>query len=214
MRCFVITMADNQHSVNYSKRCIESGAKYGVQVFAHAAFTPANNPAKIAEVHGIRTDTFRERFSRFENALAAFLSHYTLWRAAVDMNDEVLILEHDAVFRGPIPNLSNYDGCISFGAPSYGKFNTPATIGVNKLTSKPYFPGAHAYLVRADRAKQLIDRASVDACPTDVYLHIQRFPFLQEYYPWPVEAHDNFTTIQNEIGCRAKHRYGPGYQIL
>jgi len=36
---------------------------------------------------------------------------------------------------------------------------------------------------------------------------------LQEYWPWPVEAHDSFTTIQNENGCLAKHNYGETYGI-
>jgi hypothetical protein len=41
--------------------------------------------------------------------------------------------------------------------------------------------------------------------PTDVFLNLNSFAFLQEFYPWPVEARDSFTTIQSEIGCRAKH---------
>ena len=56
-------------------------------------------------------------------------------------------------------------------------------------------------------AKLLIDQAKIDAGPTDTFLHLDRFNFLQEYYPWPVEARDNFTTIQNESGCIAKHNY-------
>jgi len=48
---------------------------------------------------------------------------------------------------------------------------------------------------------------------TDIFLNLDWFPWLQEYYPWPVEARDNFTTIQNQTGCLAKHNYGEGYDI-
>ena len=45
------------------------------------------------------------------------------------------------------------------------------------------------------------------ARPTDIYLNINQFPWLEEYYPWPVEAKDTFSTIQHEGGCSAKHGY-------
>ena len=48
----------------------------------------------------------------------------------------------------------------------------------------------------------------------NVFLHSKRFPFLEEYYPWPVEAIDSFTTIQNVAGCKAKHNYKHGYRII
>ena len=51
------------------------------------------------------------------------------------------------------------------------------------------------------------------ARPTDVFLNIESFPWLEEYYPWPVKADDSFTTIQNEFGCYAKHNYGETYGI-
>ena len=53
----------------------------------------------------------------------------------------------------------------------------------------------------------VLKKAETDAGPTDVFLHLDNFSFLQEYYPWVVEAKDSFTTIQNEKGCRAKHMY-------
>jgi len=45
------------------------------------------------------------------------------------------------------------------------------------------------------------------ACPTDLYICNKNFPFVNEYYPWPVEARDSFTSIQTETGCLAKHSY-------
>ena len=45
----------------------------------------------------------------------------------------------------------------------------------------------------------------MEARPTDVFLNRNTFPFLEEYFPWPVEAKDSFTTIQSERGCTAKH---------
>ena len=89
----------------------------------------------------------------------------------------------------------------------------PRIMGWNGLVSKRYFPGAHAYMITPEGAKKLIEQAQKEALPTDVFLHIETFPWLQEYYPWPAEARDTFTTIQNKRGCTAKHNYKDGYEI-
>ena len=115
------------------------------------------------------------------------------------------IFEHDAMCLNVINSTIMYNACISLGHPSYGKFNTPATLGVNPLTSKKYFPGAHAYRLKPTAAKMFIQQAKIEARPTDVFLNIHTFPFLEEYYPWLAEAKDSFTTIQNKNGIAAKH---------
>lgn len=58
------------------------------------------------------------------------------------------------------------------------------------------------------------EKENIHAASTDVFLSINNFPTLQEYYPWPVEAKDSFTTIQRQAGCLAKHSYGETYDII
>ena len=123
-----------------------------------------------------------------------------------------MIFEHDAVLVGDIPQMMMFD-ILSLGKPSYGKFNTPSFIGYGSLVSKPYFPGAHAYRLTPKGAQQLIDECAFSAGPTDIYIHSSKFT-LGEYYPWPVEARDSFTTIQQKAGCYAKHNYGESYEII
>jgi GR25 family glycosyltransferase involved in LPS biosynthesis len=213
MKHYVITIMDNPRSVNVAERCIKSGAKNGIEIEHFPAITPHNTDIhKILKDEGISIDGFKELYSRLDNCIAAFLSHYSLWKLAAETNDTVTIFEHDAVVVDKIPDIP-FTQCISFGKPSYGKFRMPAKLGVGPLNSKPYFPGAHAYRVNYKGAEQLIYQAKRHAKPTDVFLNIHTFPSLQEYYPWPVEAHDNFTTIQNERGCLAKHNYNETYKI-
>jgi hypothetical protein len=47
-----------------------------------------------------------------------------------------------------------------------------------------------------------------------VYLNLDTFPWLQEWYPFVAEARDTFTTIQVEEGCLAKHNWKEGYEII
>jgi hypothetical protein len=64
------------------------------------------------------------------------------------------------------------------------------------------------------QARTFVENAPMYAKPTDVYLNLDTFPWLQEYYPFVAEAQDSFTTIQVEEGCLAKHNWKEGYEII
>lgn len=209
MKSYVITILDNERSVQVADRCIKSAAKYGIEVEKWMAATPKY--LKVIDID-IPLSGFKEKYSRFESCVAAFMSHHSLWELSVQTNEDILILEHDAYFVGPIPNITG--DIVNLGKPSYGKFNIPSTLGIGPLASKPYLPGAHAYYVTPTGAAQLITKAQTAAKPTDLFINKNNFPELKELYPWPIEARDSFTTIQNENGCVAKHNYGESYEII
>lgn len=215
MKSYVITIVENYKSVAAAQRCIASGKQFGIEIEMWNAVTPQNTDViEMAKKQAIDVEGFREKYSRFENCVAAFLSHLSLWQYAYGTGEEIQIFEHDAIIVNQIPEFINYQGCINLGKPSYGKYNDPLLLGVNPLTSKRYFPGAHAYRIKPKGAKQLIDQSKVKARPADVFLHLDTFPWLEEYYPWQVEAVDSFTTIQKVEGCLAKHNYGKMYEII
>jgi len=221
MKNYVITMMNHTQSNQAAMRCVKSGQKFNEKIVKFSAVTPEKKPLIIAERENIPLQAFHKegnKYSRFYNVLSAFLSHYSLWKKCVELDEPIRIFEHDAVIRSALPSIPMAGmKCVSLGWPSYGRFNTPSTLGINRLTSKAYFPGAHAYQISPAGAKQLVERSKIDAGPTDVFLHIKRFPWLEEYYPWPVTAEDYFTTIQTERGCQAKHNYQAnreGYEIL
>ena len=213
MKTYVISIKDHEQSTQAAKRCVKSAEKFGIEAFLSFGYTPENNPGAIAAIKGIPTEKFKEIYSRYERCLAAFLSHHQLWEDCVEANENFLILEHDAVFVNQIPT-SFKNPIVNIGKPSYGKYKTPQTLGEGPLVSKRYFPGAHAYHITPAGALDLVNKAKECAAPTDIFMHLDNFPYLQEIYPWPVEARDNFTTIQNQRGCLAKHNYGETYEII
>tara|TARA_R110000868_G_scaffold62423_3_gene188627 strand:- start:694 stop:1362 length:669 start_codon:yes stop_codon:yes gene_type:complete len=219
MRAFVITIEDLPASVVAANRCIESFRRTNpaIQIKRWKATTPKDDIVKMFTAKGIDPRYFNEQGGSYtKNCMSAFMSHFRLWEHSVIMNEEIIILEHDAVAVGHIPLDMRYKGCVNLGKPSYGKWEQPKSIGLNPLTSKQYFPGAHAYRLKPEAARTLIHTATEGklAGPTDVFLNLEWFPFLEEYYPWPVEARDNFTTIQRDVGCRAKHNWSNEYAIL
>ena len=218
MKSYVICIQSNKHSVEAAERCIESGKKFGYTIEKHNAYCPDDNPHKIFEEEGLPVSEFKidARFSRLEPCMCGFLSHRSLWIKAFKENQQILILEHDAIFLNKLPNKCAFDGIISFGKPSYGRYKTVKKEGVYKLFSKVggYLPGAHAYCVTPVGAKRLLDKALVAAEPTDLFINNRNFPTVSEYYPWPIVCDDSFSLIQNEEGCFAKHNYKKGFSTL
>ena len=216
MKGYVITIQSMPQSVKAAERCIKSAVRNDVEVEMFAATTPADNPQKYLEERGISTEGFREVYSRFANCVAAFTSHYRLWEKAYNEKETLLVLEHDAYFVDQIPNVPFTD-ILSLGHPSYGSWKTPPNLGKNTLVSKQYLPGAHAYAVTPRGAGKLLETAKVRARPTDVFISNRNFNCIEEYYPWPVEAKDSFSTIQSDRGIEAKHQYqklGDRYELL
>ena len=216
MKNYVITIRSNAMSVGAAGRCVTSGRNNNLKIEIFDAVTPNDDPVEMAESLGLNIDGFHDDqfYSRYENCVAAFMSHFSLWSMCYEQQEEFTIFEHDAIVVNHIPRHIPYKEVISIGKPSYGRHINLKSFGVNPLTSKRYFPGAHAYRLRPAGAKKLIDQAKICAKPTDIYLNLDTFPNLQEYYPWPVEAKDTFTTIQKRQGCLAKHNYDETYKII
>jgi GR25 family glycosyltransferase involved in LPS biosynthesis len=213
MKSFVIAIDGHDKSQQASDRCIKSGKLHGLSVEKFSAITPKDDVYKICASFGIDTSNFSDFYSRLENSIACLLSHYSLWNTCIDLNEPIAIFEHDAVITSPLPATPpNFVGNI--GHPSFGRFNTPSTIGWGKLVSKPYFPGCHAYIVTPMGARLLTEKAKKEARTPDIYLDTRRFSWLQEHYPYCAYADDRFTTIQHKRGCAAKHNNDKGYEIL
>ena len=214
MKFKVITIKDHEKSMEVAQRCIDSGAKFGYTIENSWAITPKDDPLKIMDRLKLPVARFYDKYSFPDKAISAFLSHYMLWHECSVTNEDYVIFEHDAVLMNPIPIHATYVGLLSLGQPSYGKYNDPLLIGVNPLTSKRYLPGAHGYMLKPHAARLLMDAAKWSAQPTDIFINRDTFPWLEEFYPWPVIAADSFTTIQREAGCFAKHNFKEGYKIL
>lgn len=219
MKCYVITMLDNELSVEAANKCIDSAKLHGINAKIFKAITPKDNPAKILKEEGLPNHNLLldSHCSKPDPAICCFLSHYFLWKKAIELNDTILCLEHDAIVAKKLPLPLKHTGVCNLGKPSYGKYIVPKKAGTYKLFSKPnrHFPGTHAVLVSPNGAKKLIEQSKVRVGTPDLFLNKDDFPWLSELYPWPVECDDDFTTIQNELGCIAKHNYKKGnFKIL
>ena len=218
IKSFVITMLNNNDSVTATEKCIASGKKFGydnIEIFK--ATTPEDNLKHEFEKDGLSIDDFKvdTKYSNLEPAMCCYLSHKELWKKCKELNETILVLEHDAIFINKIPDNIYFYGLINLGKPSYGKYMEPTLqTGVFKLFSKPHggLPGTHAYMINPTGARLLLKKLKTTT--PDLFLNKIDFPWIQEYYPWPIKADDNFTTIQKVEGSVAKHNYNKDFKIL
>ena len=215
MKHYVITIKDLPQSVEYAERLIQSGERYGMKIEMFDAITPSNTDiTEMMKKEELSPLGFTEAYSRIDNCIAAFLSHYSLWNMCLRTRQPITIFEHDAVIVDDIKDTIPFNKIINLGAPSYGNYKIPPFLGTGPLTHKRYFGGAHAYRINPWGAKDLVYQAKLQAGPTDVFMNTRGFPYLQEHYPWKVIVKDAFTTIQNPAGCLAKHTWDSDYEIL
>ncbi len=216
MKGYVGTLLNIPESVKMAERCVASGKQFNIDV---EIFPAVYKDIAMEEMkkEGLKLQKYDESYSNVGAVVGNFVAQYRIWKAIVKSKEPGIVLEHDAVFTDIVPDLTNKGDIINIGKPSYGNFRTKTKPGVYPMFSKPggYIPGAHSYYLTPKGAQQLITKADANGvAPVDMYLNKTTFPNIQETYPWPVIAKDEFSTIQNVKGCLAKHNYGKDFKIL
>ncbi len=114
MKSFVITIENNKTSQQAADNCIESSKNvnnsFTIEKFN--AIIPRQVDALMSKYNlkwnypwqgeefdfatGLKKSAYKT--SNPKNRIACALSHYTLWKLCYDLNEHILILEHDAIF--------------------------------------------------------------------------------------------------------------------
>jgi hypothetical protein len=211
---YVITLMDMVESVAVAKRCIASAQRFGIT----AEMWPGvwRNVA-MAEMdrEGLKLGKHDETWSKTSSVVGNFIAQYRVWKHIARYGLPALIMEHDAVVVADVPEPPAGMDIVSYGKPSFGKLRVAHTVGFQPLFSNgDKIPGAHGYYLTPAGADTLIRAAAtVGVLPVDKFISPLRFK-ISEFWPWPIEAHDTFTTIQKPKGCLSKHNYGEGYRII
>ena len=104
MKSYIITLPTDA-SKQSANRCINS-ANFGIEIF------DATTPETLIDLPGMwtyPTDDSQERWESgmyitayktnvLEKRIACFMSHYRLWKRCAELDETIMILEHDAVF--------------------------------------------------------------------------------------------------------------------
>ncbi len=232
MKAYVITLEDNQYSEQCTDRCIQSARNFGVEVekfygvdeihaqqimkFHNLKWTWADNNTQntICPLSGMKQFPYknkRGKLAKLKRKIGCSMSHFLLWTRCVETDTPMLILEHDAVFIRPLPEIE-FKGICQIndptGATPKGKWWADQmkargegvfrkTIIQKDFTIPDGLAGNSAYLIKPWAAAELIDAFNeYGVWPNDATMNRQFFPYLEEYYPFvTVVKQSQSTTI-------------------
>ena len=209
IRAFVITLHEHGYSERMAQRCIDStdlpierwkavDRDMAFRVMKHhdlkwtwAKNNTAPDCCPISKLH-------QHPYGNLLAKIGCSMSHFELWKYCVEIDEPILILEHDAVFARQLPDVE-FKGICQIndprGATPHGDWWHEQTKlkgpGVHrKSLVMPYgkpdgLAGNSAYLIKPWAAQELIDAFYFyGVWPNDATMCAQLFPYLQELYPY------------------------------
>lgn len=144
------------------------------------------------------------------NRVACMISHMRCWQKAIELNQTIVVLEHDALFtdslcpedltsewKGGIIGLNDPRGATRRSQEYHNKVSS--YVGLQPVPSVDDWDvpqglaGNSAYMISPKGAKKLIDKVrEIGMWPNDALMCKQMFPWLQVVYPY-------YTTIQKGL---------------
>lgn len=211
MKAFIIAIPGHEDSQLHADRCIQSvkdtNSELDIQKFT------AIVPETMWEVEWdwpytkkqqcLNTGMIKKAYKTYDmtKRIAAAGSHYKLWEKSVELNETIMILEHDAIFTRQFKPFKFEGGAISINNPDHATFNWKL---YNKLDNSgeqevPWvadesipqgLPGHSAYIIKPWAAKEIIElQDTLGWWPNDAIMCKQLCPWLRSYKPY-------FTKVQ------------------
>ena len=199
--------------------CIDSGKRFGVDIekFSGTTYVEAQDTSK-------QFGLFPAEGNQLSPAeLGCFLSHYRLWQVCCELNQPVIVLEHDAklVHTITLPReIDTTEGVVmSIAGPNFffrglegslklrKKYRSKLLPGIN-LHRYDYLAGTMGYFITPAAAHKIMRSAQINGYyPSDVILRKSNEYALLELFPHPVVGQvdypGEFSVIRNPAGGEA-----------
>lgn len=164
-RCFVITLKGHELSESLASECIQSGYNNGWNIETFDAINGRDVTAELWQNIGVSPAEDRYNM-KLPGVQGCFLSHFSLWTECLRSNQEIIILEHDAIIHAPwdsrITNKNKLVKLMQF-RPKKGYRQDPE--------SGTYTTGLVAYLIHPAQAQRAVDFCrKTGALPADVVM--------------------------------------------
>jgi len=216
MKAFVITLFNDKYSVESAEKTIKTARQMNDDL--HIEMVRATTPKQVneynysypvegetSEYEGMTLVGYKAK--DIDKKIACSISHMKLWEKCVEMDEAIMILEHDSVFtrKFKLGKLMNeiQDGDIVMvndprGATRRSQLYHENIIrwdkGVNEIdgvnqdgeNNPDGLAGNSAYIITPAAAKKAIElQTSIGIWPNDALLCKQLFPKkLKSYYPY------------------------------
>ena len=198
---FIIRIKNNEISERMAKRCALSCEKINQPYqFFDAVDGTGSELIYPENVHPIINLLKKSNTSLTQAEIACALSHFLLWVKCAELDEPIIILEHDAIMlqpylEHPFFNVISYLGCAEqvlqgwqtfYPMPPHGQLNE----------NYRFILRAHAYAIDSMVARQMVAKmikGGITAI-SDVFMRIDEFAIIQQGI-YAFDKADNVTTI-------------------
>ena len=211
MKAFVIAIPDHNDSQLHADKCIQSvkdtNSELDIEKFT--AIVPETmwqvdwkwpySKKKVCPTTGMTLKAYKTY--DMSKRIAAAGSHYKLWQKSVELNETIIILEHDAIFTRQFKPFEFEGGAISINNPDHATFNwklydkldnsgEQEVPWVADKTIPQGLPGHSAYIIKPDAAQKICSlQDTIGWWPNDAIMCKQLCTWLRSYKPY-------FTKVQ------------------
>lgn len=228
IKAFVITMLNDSYSSFLSRVCTntieESGSHIDYSIFPAtipetierdlSKITSIKNPESLAwtwpidskqDGYCLKTGLYKRTYKANDQrkVIACMVSHMKLWQMCIDLDQPIMILEHDAAFKvrfymdlikkdftGGILGLNNPRGAtrkasiffeeVKSAEENKSIITVPSVDKIGDLPLPQGLAGNSAYIIKPWAAKELLDKVSeIGMWPNDALMCKQLFPWIQ-----------------------------------
>ena len=204
-KAYVITMNDRSFSEELADDCVASGKQFNINIEKFDA-VQLDDVDPVYKKFGLRPFPKLKKSRDTKGVRGCFCSHYLLWLKCIELNEPIMILEHDALFIRPIPkdivnkfselcNLDAYSRTSKVYEDHLKLFENYDVIAHQPKTQthtfksgfhyydKECIKGLHAYFIKPQGAKSLIDFArNKGVLPADVHVNAQSVALTKTKY--------------------------------
>jgi len=168
----IITLIGNEHSEQVSKDCVEQAAKFGVNV---EVFPGIYGRDRKKHLEKLAIKSF-QNIKYKPGVYGAIISHYYLYQYCLEIDEPLLILEHDGFLIEPIEPwlLDQFDDVLKLDI--YSPYQEVYNDNIEKSRDKEltvshdikgihkkmgygwYTWGAYAYILKPNGARKILDK--------------------------------------------------------
>lgn len=171
MKAFVIRKPGDEVSEKLSSECVESALQFGITVEKFDGIY-ADHDLYLSQDKLFPNPSIVKKLRN--SYKGCFLSHYMLWKKCIELNEPILIFEHDALMLRPITDeiISSFDTILVLDRLSRHEdyenlLNDSRNSQVfkhekiipfrDKIINKTHIAGSHAHLVKPKGALEMIE---------------------------------------------------------
>jgi glycosyl transferase family 25 len=182
MKSFHIILKDHKLGEELGNKNIAIAKRFGLDANLFDA-VPGNDCSHLFKQHKVRPPQTHKLGHH-----GCFMSHFLLWKKCIELNETIVILEHDGVFLRNLPDdiednfidICRLDSCCSW-KDSY-EDDLTAALDAPIEYSKPdtfykeqdfgnFYIGQYGYLIKPQAAEKLVKRAKqIGAHAVDMFI--------------------------------------------